>query len=80
MLPGWPVSTKCLTTPLHQQEWTARVGVELTVPELKAGVQQSAAVCEAGRVDESVDIAKARQSSFNQPVAVICGRDVCLHK
>src|ERR1700732_3066209 len=33
--------------PLHQQEWAARIGIELTVPELEAGVQQRAAVCEA---------------------------------
>ena len=32
---------------LHQQERAARIGVEVTVPELEAGVQQRAAVCDA---------------------------------
>jgi hypothetical protein len=58
---------------LHQQERAARIGIELTLPELEAGVEQRAAVSERGRVHESIHVPKALQSCLYESVAVICG-------
>lgn len=57
---------------LHCKEGAPRIRIEMSLPELEAGVKKRAAICYAGRVHEAVDAAKMRPSGLYELVAILC--------